>query len=303
MNVVSIYENFIVGQGAWGLSIVFLTMITLLVLIFIKNSDNLTILRFSVTTFVPIMIISAYLRGGAYRIGPGDSFNRMFIQIVPIVILFIILSVALGEFRYAKYIGKIKNISDKKKQFVKPFSILIIIAIIINFVQIKDIDNHENYDSEALRSEMFFMKALYIEHEPDLFRTAVRKSTYWAGIYGIYVAIGSVSNNTRIIIPEIDRVILNFYAFHAAISDVHVVEFLNYDPITFFNGKSDLNDINSLVISNEQFNYSRHYKILINPYNDYIKELIVLIEDGVLILLDTSLLSYEDHNRIEELRE
>ena len=100
--ITAFYSLFVAGEGAWGLSVVFLIIITLLILSFIKNPDSMTALRFPVTVFMPIMMISTHLQGGAPRAGPGGSFNRMFIQIVPLVVLFIIMSIALGESRFAK---------------------------------------------------------------------------------------------------------------------------------------------------------------------------------------------------------
>jgi hypothetical protein len=96
------YINLVLGEGLWGLSIVILCIITALVLVFIKRPMEMAVLRLPVTTFLPIMFTLVYLREGVYRVGSGDSLNRILIQIVPLAILFIILSVGLGRFRFAK---------------------------------------------------------------------------------------------------------------------------------------------------------------------------------------------------------
>ncbi|MDR2600768.1 MAG: hypothetical protein LBC73_10910 [Oscillospiraceae bacterium] len=111
----SIYHNIILGDGAWGWSFVILICLTISVLLLIKRPKNMAILRFPVTTFLPFMFILAHLRESPYRVGFGDSMNRMLIQIVPLAILFIVMSIGLGDFRFTKercvlYIEKIKKI-------------------------------------------------------------------------------------------------------------------------------------------------------------------------------------------------
>jgi len=102
VKIQAIYELFVLGEGAWGLSVVLLTIITILVLILIKNPKSMTALRFPVTTFMPLMIFIMYLNGTGIRAGVGGSLNRMFIHIIPVVVLFIIMSVAMGELRSYK---------------------------------------------------------------------------------------------------------------------------------------------------------------------------------------------------------
>jgi hypothetical protein len=49
-------------------------------------------LIFTVATFVPLGLLLALLREGEYRVGPGDSLNRMLLHIVPIAVV----AIALG---------------------------------------------------------------------------------------------------------------------------------------------------------------------------------------------------------------
>jgi len=116
LNVISVYENFIIGEGAWGFSVVFLTLLAMLVLLFVKNPNSMTALRFPVTTFMPVMMITSYLAGARHMTGPFGSMNRMFIQIVPLAILFIVMSAALGELKFIRRIDsdKVSEIEDDK---------------------------------------------------------------------------------------------------------------------------------------------------------------------------------------------
>jgi hypothetical protein len=86
-------ENVILDAGGWGVSLVLIGFIGIAVLIVTKLPDRL-ILRFPLTTFIPLSFILAYLREGAYRVGHGDSLNRMFLHILPLAVLFIVLSAA-----------------------------------------------------------------------------------------------------------------------------------------------------------------------------------------------------------------
>jgi hypothetical protein len=81
-------RNTIEGDGGWGLSLVFLAVLALLALVATRASSRIA-LRYPVTMFVPLMFLLVYLREGAYRVGPGDSLNRMLIHIVPLTVLFL----------------------------------------------------------------------------------------------------------------------------------------------------------------------------------------------------------------------
>lgn len=89
-------ENVILSDGNWGLSFTTLTIIFVLSLLIWKFPYQVFV-RFPITAFVPSAFLIAYLRGGAYRVGAGDSFNRMLMHIVPMMLLFVILSAAKGE--------------------------------------------------------------------------------------------------------------------------------------------------------------------------------------------------------------
>lgn len=87
----SIYQNLILGKGLWGLSMVILGYFALIATV-LTREKTLSFLRFPLTAFVPLMFIIAYLREGAYRVGAGDSFNRMLLHILPLLVLYIIVA-------------------------------------------------------------------------------------------------------------------------------------------------------------------------------------------------------------------
>lgn len=87
------YSNVVLNEGSWGPSLVFLLVLIIYVLAMSRAGDRL-LLRFPLTSFVPFVFILAYLREGAYRVGHGDSLNRMIIHVVPLMVLFVGSSVA-----------------------------------------------------------------------------------------------------------------------------------------------------------------------------------------------------------------
>ena len=97
----AMFYNFVMGSGSWGWSLIMLAALFGVVLLFKRFSQQVYI-RFAITTFLPMSLILGYLRGGGYRVGDGDSFNRMMIHIVPVTVLFIVLAAALGENRIKK---------------------------------------------------------------------------------------------------------------------------------------------------------------------------------------------------------
>lgn len=93
-------QNVIFGAGNWGLSFVIIGSLLVLMLL-LKQFQYQIMARFTVTTFVPFSLLLAYLRGGGYRVGMGDSFNRMLFHIIPLVVLFIIIAAASRYTRFS----------------------------------------------------------------------------------------------------------------------------------------------------------------------------------------------------------
>lgn len=87
----SVYHNVVVGEGLWGLSLVILGYFALVAILLVRDK-TLRSLRFPLTVFAPLMLIIAFLIDGAYRVGAGDSFNRMLLHILPLLVLYIIVA-------------------------------------------------------------------------------------------------------------------------------------------------------------------------------------------------------------------
>jgi hypothetical protein len=82
------------GAGRWGATLVVLAGLVVIAIGFAWRGRE-TSLRFAVTTFLPVALLLAYLRDeGAYRVGQYDSLNRMFMQVVPVAVLFVVAAFA-----------------------------------------------------------------------------------------------------------------------------------------------------------------------------------------------------------------
>jgi hypothetical protein len=90
--------NVVLGAGGWGVSLVVVAILTAtaIALLVIPGQARL---RFPITTFLPLVFLFAYFRDKAYRIGDGDSLNRMWIEILPAVVLYLVVVVASGRWR------------------------------------------------------------------------------------------------------------------------------------------------------------------------------------------------------------
>jgi hypothetical protein len=89
-------RNLLAGEGMWGLSLILLGLMVLAALILFRTPHQV-FLRFPLTTYLPLVLLLAYLRGGAYRSGESDSLNRMWMHVVPLAVLFVIVAAAHGH--------------------------------------------------------------------------------------------------------------------------------------------------------------------------------------------------------------
>lgn len=96
--------NTALDGASWGYSLVMIAILALCVLVATRNPERFA-LRFAVTTFLPMSFLLAHLREGAYRVGDGDSLSRMFIHILPLVVLFLV-SAASAEWRRIHDVGR-----------------------------------------------------------------------------------------------------------------------------------------------------------------------------------------------------
>ena len=82
------FHNVILDAGGWGISLKLIALIVL-VLVLISEGENRVFLRYVVTTFLPTCLVLGFLRDLPYRVGSGDSLNRMFVHILPLAVLLI----------------------------------------------------------------------------------------------------------------------------------------------------------------------------------------------------------------------
>jgi len=86
------------GAGKWGVTVIALSVAVILVTAARALAGG-HLLRFPVTTFIPLVLLLAYLREGAYRVGMYDSLNRMWMQVLPLAVLFVVASLASGSWK------------------------------------------------------------------------------------------------------------------------------------------------------------------------------------------------------------
>lgn len=85
------------GDAAhWGASLWVYTALILLCVVALRL-PGLGVLRFYVTTFIPVAMALAIGRGAPYRPGPFDSLARMLMQWLPLATLYIVVALAYGE--------------------------------------------------------------------------------------------------------------------------------------------------------------------------------------------------------------
>lgn len=93
-------QNVLVGAGSWGNSLIILAALVGGLAI-LARATELVFLRFPVTAFIPLAFLLAYFREESYRVGNGDSLNRMWVHILPLAILFVIAAVGSEGWRFA----------------------------------------------------------------------------------------------------------------------------------------------------------------------------------------------------------
>ena len=103
------YENQVGGAGSWGLSLIALGFLGIVALL-VGNDRALVHLRFPLTSLLPVLLLLAPLRGGAYRVGNGDSLNRMLMQVVPLLVAYLACAA----------ISRIPNRADSDRLSVAP---------------------------------------------------------------------------------------------------------------------------------------------------------------------------------------
>jgi hypothetical protein len=90
-SLVSTVQNVVLDEGGWGVSLLMLAAMVVLVAVPTRGSDRAQ-LRFPLTAFIPFALLLTYVRaegGLPYRVGRGDSFNRMLLHLVPLAIFYV----------------------------------------------------------------------------------------------------------------------------------------------------------------------------------------------------------------------
>lgn len=82
------YQNIVLGAGGWGSSLVTISIMIIVTMTLCKER-TLIYLRFPISAFVPVFLLLPHLRDLAYRVGDGDSLNRMLIHILPLAVLYL----------------------------------------------------------------------------------------------------------------------------------------------------------------------------------------------------------------------
>lgn len=91
-------KNTALGEGGWGVSLILLGCLLTITLLLVRFPNSIFI-RFPITTFIPVAFMLGFLRGTAFRVGEYDSLNRIIIQVVPLIVLFIAISAVAGARR------------------------------------------------------------------------------------------------------------------------------------------------------------------------------------------------------------
>jgi hypothetical protein len=98
-------QNLFYGAGGWGYSLIVIGVLVLVCAVAVRERQ-LIFLRFPVTSFIPLGFLLAYLREEAYRVGYGDSLNRMWIHILPLAVLFVVAALNSDRWRWTKPASK-----------------------------------------------------------------------------------------------------------------------------------------------------------------------------------------------------
>lgn len=81
----------LLGAGGWGTSLLLLAALVVVAVV-LRHRSGEGALLFPLLTFVPLGILLAFFREGAYRVGPGDSLNRMLLHILPLAVLTLVVT-------------------------------------------------------------------------------------------------------------------------------------------------------------------------------------------------------------------
>lgn len=111
VSVLATWDNIMHNEGGWFPMFPLLPLIVGCAVLLLRRTTTRP-LRFAVTTFVPVMLILAVARDGAYRVGAGDSLNRAWAHIVPTAVVLAIALIALGTARFVRTSRLLHDMDD-----------------------------------------------------------------------------------------------------------------------------------------------------------------------------------------------
>jgi hypothetical protein len=76
----------VTSDGLWGVSFWMLAGLIAAVLLTRQVPDQ-RVWVFPLVTFLPLSLVLGFVRGGGYRIGAGDSLNRMLVHVLPLAVV------------------------------------------------------------------------------------------------------------------------------------------------------------------------------------------------------------------------
>ena len=178
-----------------------------------------------------------------------------------------------------------------KANYINFFTVLLLFAIIVNAIEFRSIDNEVHY---------LGFRAIYNYGTADIFQIAFNEDTHRLR-HSFAHTVGTVSAGADIIIP-IDYTFpegwLWIEQYLYFLGNVNTIVGLEYCPEEFIG----IVDSSTFVLSYNEYTSSEPcYRIFTNNVI-YTAEFILLENDGVVILVDTSLLQYYILDEIEGIK-
>lgn len=83
----------VVLDGLWGLSLILLVSLLAIAYYQVDSFVGRHSFGLPLVAFIPFAFVLAHLRGGAYRVGPGDSLNRMMVHLILVAAMALVAAV------------------------------------------------------------------------------------------------------------------------------------------------------------------------------------------------------------------
>ncbi len=97
-SLVATYQNVVAGAGGWGLSLLMLAPLAVVAgTVALRREPSADVVWYPLASSPLLFFLLVFLREGAFRVGDGDSLNRMLIQVVPLAVL--LVGIGIGATR------------------------------------------------------------------------------------------------------------------------------------------------------------------------------------------------------------